>query len=138
MTRILSETLAPPITAIIGRLRLAEQRVEDLQLLLDEEADRPVLRRELLGDGDHRGLVAVAGAEGVVDVGVGQPGQLGGEGGVALLLALVEPDVLQDEDLAGLEGCGERPSAAGPTVSSAFLTGLPMQLARAGPRPCRA
>ena len=75
MTRILSETLAPPITATYGRLGVAEQRLEDLQLLFDQEPDGAAVGRELLGDGDHRRLVAVAGAEGVVDVGVGQGGQ---------------------------------------------------------------
>ena len=72
MTPILSETLAPPITATYGCLGIAEQRLEDLQLLLDQEADRPAVGRELLGDGHHRGLIAVAGAEGVVDVAIGE------------------------------------------------------------------
>ncbi len=103
MTRILSETFAPPITATYGCCGESEQRVEDLQLLLDQEPDRPAFGRELLGDGDHRRLVAVAGAEGVVDVAVGQSRQPDGELGIALLLALVEPDVLEHDDPARLE-----------------------------------
>ena len=79
MTRILSETLAPPITATYGCLGLPSSVSRISQLLLDQEADRPAVGRELLGDGDHRGFVAVAGAEGVVDVAIGEPGQLPGE-----------------------------------------------------------
>ena len=94
------------MTATIGCLGVLEEGVEDLQFLLDEEADPTMLGRELLGDGDHRGLVAVAGSEGVVDVGVGQAGELPGEGSVALLLSLVEPDVLEDQDLARLKRGG--------------------------------
>ena len=125
MTPILSETLAPPITATIGGFGWPSSVVEDLQLLLDQEADRPALGRELLGDGDHRGLVPMAGAEGVVDVAVGQAGELLGERGVALLLALVEADVLQHDDPARLQGARTSAWASGPTVSSAFLTGRP-------------
>ena len=63
----------------------------------------------------------MAGDDGVVDVGVGQPGELGGEGGVALLLSLIKPDVLQDEDIAR-PGAAAAALAEGPTVSSAVFT----------------
>ena len=85
----------------IGALGVAQERVEDLQFLLDQEADGAAVGGELLGHRHHRRLVAVAGAEGVVDVAVGQGGHLLGEGGIALLFALVEPDVLENHDSAG-------------------------------------
>ena len=81
----------------------AEQVVEDLELLLDQETDGAAIGRELLGDGHHRRLIAVAGAEGVVHVAVGERRESRGEFGIALLLALVEPDVLEHDDAAGLE-----------------------------------
>ncbi len=84
----------------IGTLGVAEQRVEDLQFLFDQEPDGAVVGGELLWHGHHRRLIAVAGAEGVIDVGVSQGGHLLGEGRVALLLALVEPDILEDHDSA--------------------------------------
>ncbi len=45
----------------------------------------------------------MAGAEGVVDVTIGERGHLLGKGEVALLFALVEPDVFEDHDAAGLQ-----------------------------------
>ena len=46
------------------------------------------------------------GAKGIGHVHVGQGGQGLGEGGVVGLLALVEAQVLQQHDLAGLQGGG--------------------------------
>ena len=43
----------------------------------------------------------MAGAEGVVDVAIGERGHLPGKGGIALLFAFVEPDVFEDHDAAG-------------------------------------
>ena len=45
----------------------------------------------------------MAGAEGIVHIAVGEPRQAPGELGIAFLLALVEPDVLQDDDPAGCQ-----------------------------------
>ena len=45
----------------------------------------------------------MAGSEGVVDVTIGERGHLLGKGEIALLLALVEPDVFEDHDAAGLQ-----------------------------------
>ena len=56
------------------------------------------------GHRHHRGVAAVAGAESVIHIDVGQLGQLDGESGVALLLAGMETEVFQDQDLAGLQG----------------------------------
>jgi len=55
-----------------------------------------------LRDAVGGGLSAVRGAEGVVDVDVGQRGELARERLVVLLLALVEAAVLEQHDLAGL------------------------------------
>ena len=103
MTRILSETFAPPITATSGGFGVLEQGVEDLQFLLDEEADAAAILGEAARDGHHRRLVAMRRAEGVVDVNVSERSEFGGEGLVALLLAFVEADVFEDDDPAGLE-----------------------------------
>ncbi len=43
----------------------------------------------------------MAGAEGVVDVTIGEGGHLLGEGEIAFLFALVEPDVFENDDAAG-------------------------------------
>ncbi len=49
------------------------------------------------------GVRAVRGGERVVDVDVGEPGQLLGHDGIVLLLAGVEPGVFEHQDLAGLQ-----------------------------------
>ncbi len=60
-----------------------------------------------VGDHDaHRGVGAVAGAEGVVDVDIGERGELGGEGFVTFFFAGVEAEVFEEEDLAVLELLG--------------------------------
>ena len=99
MTLILSETLRRPSPRRRGA-GARQERFEDFQLLFDQEADRAPRRRKLLGDGDHRRLIAMAGAEGVVDVAIGQGGHLPGEGQVTLLLAAVKPYVLEQDDAA--------------------------------------
>ena len=80
--------------------RVGDGVAQVLDLLLDQEAHDLGLAAHGLGHGDHRGVRAVAGAEGVVAVDVGHVGQRLGECGVALLLAGVEPQVLQHQDVA--------------------------------------
>ena len=50
----------------------------------------------------------MAGAEGVVDVTIGQRGHLLGEREVAFLFALVEADVFEDHDPTRLQAAGSR------------------------------
>ena len=77
------------------------------------------LRAHRLGHGDHRRVGAVAGAEGVVAVDVGHVGQRLGELRVALLLAEVEPQVLQHQHLARRQSASALAWASAPTVSVA-------------------
>ena len=49
----------------------------------------------------------MGGAEGVVDVDIGQVRQLLGKGGVVLFLFLMEADVLQQHGLSLLQGGGQ-------------------------------
>ena len=76
MKPILSDTLAPPRMPTSGRWRVGQQLVEDLQFLGDQQADDARLALHRRGHGDHRGVLAVAGAEGVVDVDVAEGGEL--------------------------------------------------------------
>ena len=84
-----------------GTLGLGEDRGQGVDLLLEQEAG---VGGQVGGGADHGALGAVGGAEGVEheDVAVGR--ERLGDLGVVLLLALVEADVLEDEDLAILEG----------------------------------
>ena len=84
-----------------GALGVGEDGGQGVDLLLEQEAGVS----GQVGSGTHDGaLGTVSGAEGVEDedVAVGSEGL--GDLGVVLLLALVEADVLEDEDVAGLEG----------------------------------
>ena len=60
------------------------------------------------GDAHHRRVGPVGRTEGVVHVDLAETGELGGELGVVLLLALVETQVLDDEHLAVGQGLGGR------------------------------
>ena len=75
----------------------------------------------------------MAGAEGVVDVAIGQGGHLPGEAQVTLFLAAVKPHVLEHDDAAREQRMAGG-LARGPTVSSTFMTGRPMSSAAARPR----
>ena len=85
---------------MLGR---SHQGLEDPELLLDKESDRAASRIKLLGYRNHRSLVAVAGAEGIVDVAIGKGRQPFGEFHVALLFARIEPHVLEHHNTAGLQ-----------------------------------
>ena len=54
-----------------------------------------------MGHRHHRSVGAVGRAEGVVDVGVGQRGELFGETRIVFFLSRVEPEVLQHGDGPG-------------------------------------
>ena len=99
----LAEIFAPPITATSGLLG-EPSRVS--RISNSRSTRKPIAQlvgTEPLGNRDHRRLVAVAGAEGVVNIIVGQTGHFGGEGRIALLFAGMEPDVFQEDDPARSE-----------------------------------
>ena len=62
-----------------------------------------------MGDALGRGVRPVSRAERVVDVHVGELGELSGELGIVLRLTLLVPDVLQHEDVTRREVVGKRP-----------------------------
>ncbi len=78
-----------------------------LQLLLQQEARGDAVLLEVVHHAAHGGVGTVRRAEGVVHVGVGHPGQGLGEVLAVAGLALVEAEVLQEQDLAGLQGAGQ-------------------------------
>ncbi len=99
-TPSLSETLAPPRKQTKGRagVSAADEGVE----LFGEQVAR--------GDDRHvghhaggRGVGAVGGAEGVVHVDVGERGEGLREGRFVLRLLAVEAEILEQQDLAGLQ-----------------------------------
>ena len=101
MTPSLSETLAPPRTTDVRALDVLGELLQDADLGGDQVAGGV---RQPGREVEHRGVLAVHGAEAVADVHVGELGELVGEGaalGVVLGgLAGVEAEVLEDGDLA--------------------------------------
>ena len=95
----MSETFAPPF-------RRDEDSAESGQLALHEQAGRR--RLQVASDRGNRRVGPVRRGEGVIDVAVGELGELPGETIVVLLLFRMEPKVLQEEQLTGLEGLGLR------------------------------
>ena len=85
MNAILSETLAPPMIASIGRFGVAISP-SMTSSSGDEEADHRGLPFIAVGTATIDASWSVAGAEGVVDVDVAQCGDFRGEVGVVLLL----------------------------------------------------
>ena len=108
MTSILSETLAPPMMATKGRFGVGDGLAEVVELFFHQQA-RGALAALLLDevrDAFGRGVGAVRGAEGVVDVDVAELSELFGEGGVVGLFGGVEAEVFEQQRLAGLEVAG--------------------------------
>ena len=83
-----------------GRCGCGDGFTEELKLLLDEQADDARLARHRLGGAEGAGVLAVGGAEGVVDVDVAELGQLLGEVGIVLFFFLVKAEVFQQQDFA--------------------------------------
>ena len=108
ITPILSLTLAPPSTATSGRDGFSSSPVS---ASTSRSSSSPAAR---LGDQPRhplgRGVGAVRGPEGVVDVHVGQRGQLRGQLGVVLGLPRLEADVLEQQHVAGVRGLRPAPS----------------------------
>ena len=84
-----------------GTLGVGEDRGEGVDLLLEQEAGDG---RDVLGRANHGALGAVRGAEGVEDEDVAKGGKALADLGLVLLLAPVEADVLEHEDVTRLEG----------------------------------
>ena len=80
--------------------RVAQQAAEDLQLADHQQAGH---RRQVVRDALGGGVGAVGRAEGVVDVDVGEAGQLLREDGVVGRLLGVEAQVLEQQHLARRE-----------------------------------
>jgi hypothetical protein len=88
----------------VGVVGVVEDFLEGFDFGFEEETGGG---GEVAGDEGDAGVGAVAGAEGVVDEDFGEGGEGFGEGGLALGLFGMEAEVLQQEDVAGLEVLGE-------------------------------
>ena len=84
ITPILSATLTPADHDHERVLGLVQQLPERIQLGLQQQPGR---RRQQVGDALGGGVRSMCGAEGIVHVHVGVPGQLGRERGIVLLFA---------------------------------------------------
>ena len=85
-----------------GTLGIVHGVAEVLDLLLHQVADSGVL--DIVGHTGGGAVSAVAGAEGIVDISVGEAGQLFAESGLILGLFLAEAGVLQQNDVAVAHG----------------------------------
>src|SRR6185312_8438195 len=88
-----------------GLLRIVQDLLRAGNFAFHEQAEHPLVLREELRDDGGGCMGAVGGAEGVVDVYVGEACQPFGEIDIALFLFLIETQVLEQHDLAGLRLC---------------------------------
>ncbi len=102
MTLSLSATFAPPRMATKGRTGLVHGVAQKLDLLAHQVAHGGVL--DVIGDAGGGAVGAVSGAERVVDIHVGQAGQLLAERGLVFGLLFAETGVLQQHHVAVLHG----------------------------------
>ena len=105
MTPILSLTLAPPRTTTSGRSGDSTTARQLVHLALEQQAG---VAGQAVGDPLGAGVGAVGGAEGVVDVEVGEPGQRVGQLRIVLGLARLEADVLEQQHVARAQPGGHR------------------------------
>ena len=84
-----------------GALGLGEDAGQRVDLLLEQEASDG---RQVSGGAHDGTLGAVGGAEGIENEDVTIGSELLGDLGIVLLLTLIEADVLENEDLARLDG----------------------------------
>ena len=84
-----------------GRSGLGEDAGQRVDLLLEQEAGDG---RQVSGGAHDGTLGAVSGAEGIENEDVTIGSELLGDLGIVLLLTLIEADVLENEDLARLDG----------------------------------
>ena len=112
-----------------GTLRFVDGALQVLQLLLHQIARHAGAQD--LGDALGGGVGPVGGAEGIVDVDLGQGRQLCGEAGVVLLLLGEEAHVLQQHHVAVGHG-GHLGFGVGADAAVGLDHGLAEQLAEAG------
>ena len=99
MTSILSLTLAPPSTATSGRSGFSSRLV---RVFTSRSRSSPAARSgSSVGDAFGRGVGTVRGAEGIVDVDVGEIGKRGRQIRIVLRLPRLVAHVLQHEHVAG-------------------------------------
>ena len=84
------------------RAGLGDGLAEVFEFLLDEKSDRPRLARQRLRHAERAGVLAMGGAEGIIDVDIADLGKLLGKLRVVLLFLLVETNVFQEKDFAVL------------------------------------
>ena len=80
-----------------GALRIAERSLKRIELLLHRP---PRMRGQLASEPFRRRMRAMSGGKGVVDIDVAELGELVDMGRIVLLLALVEPSVLEQKHVA--------------------------------------
>ena len=121
--------LGPAEHGHVGPGGVLEQATEDLDLAFEQQAR---VAGQAGRDAADRGVATVAGPEGVVDVDVGHGRQGVGEAVLVGLLAGIEPQVLEQHDLAVAErvGTGARVVADHVGRDGDVLT---EQLGQAGP-----
>ena len=103
MTLILSETFAPPRIATKGRCGLLTASPRNFSSFWIRKPMPRGFPGNACGDAEGAGVLAVGGAESVVDIDIAQLGEVLGEIGVVLFLLLVEAEVFQEQNLAVLE-----------------------------------
>ena len=126
ITPTLSETLAPPRTTTSGRCGRLDDRGQLGHLALQQQAG---VAGQVVGDALGAGVGAVGGAEGVVDVEVGERGERVGQLRVVLGLPRLEAGVLEQQHVAGAERAGSCRSTSPPTTAGRLLHLGPEQLA---------
>ena len=117
----LSETLAPPRIADERALRRSKIRPRAVELLLHQEPGHR--RLEVPRDAVGRGVGAVGGGEGVVDVDVGRAAPAPRERRRRWPPPRVEAQVLEQQDSARLERARPGARRSAPTQSGASGTG---------------
>ena len=84
--------------------RLMEHAFGAGDLAFHEQAEHALFPRKELGDDRGGSMSAMGGAEGIIHKNIAEFSQFFREGLVAFFLLFVEPEILQEKDLAGLEG----------------------------------
>ena len=128
----LVETFEPPTIATSGRAGSGQRLAERVELRRHQRAGAGHLGEA--GDAVRGRLGAVRGAEGVVHVDVAQRGDLARQRLVVLLLALVDPAVLQHHHLAGLHVDAVHPVLDQRNLGSSAARPGARRPARASPR----
>ena len=126
---ILVETLAPPTIGDHRLGRRVQRLAQRLELGLHGAAG---IGRQLVAEAFGRGVGAVRGREGVVDVDVAELRQLRDEGRIVLLFLLVEAGVLQAAACRRPSSRRSRLGAARRRSRRRSATGLPITLRQRG------